>query len=153
MQTFLPYSNFSESLRCLDNRRLNKQIVEALQIYNCLIKPNRWKNHPAVKMWKGNNYALVLYGNIAYNEWQRRWYTKKRNGKLEHKSGMEFRIILYQYPQKLMIEPMWLGNDKLHSSHRAALLYKDYKHYSKFNWLEEPQGPINGRWQYWWPGN
>lgn len=32
MQTFLPYSSFEESAKCLDNKRLGKQRVEAKQI-------------------------------------------------------------------------------------------------------------------------
>jgi hypothetical protein len=32
MQTFLPYPDFRESLESLDNKRLGKQRVEALQL-------------------------------------------------------------------------------------------------------------------------
>ena len=55
MQTFLPYKDFSRSAKVLDRQRLGKQRVEGLQILQCLlgIGSLRWKNHPAVKMWKG----------------------------------------------------------------------------------------------------
>jgi len=54
MQTFLPQISFKESAECLDNRRLGKQRVEAMQIMKALLLPEYgWKNHPAVKMWKG----------------------------------------------------------------------------------------------------
>lgn len=36
MQTFLPYPNFVESAKCLDDKRLGKQRVECLQILNVL---------------------------------------------------------------------------------------------------------------------
>ena len=36
MQTFLPYSDFEQSLSCLDNKRLGKQRVESMQILNIL---------------------------------------------------------------------------------------------------------------------
>ncbi len=58
MQTFLPYEDFTLSAQCLDYRRLGKQRVEALQIFNALTgastKDGReyrgWINHPATKM-------------------------------------------------------------------------------------------------------
>ena len=36
MQTFLPYKSFVKSLNCLDNKRLGKQRVEAMQILNAI---------------------------------------------------------------------------------------------------------------------
>ena len=51
MQTFLPYPDYYQSARCLDNKRLGKQRVEALQIHN-IVSGKRttggWINHPAV---------------------------------------------------------------------------------------------------------
>ena len=54
MQTFLPYEDFKRSAEALDNKRLGKQRVEAMQIYKaCVLDDYGWKNHPAVKMWVG----------------------------------------------------------------------------------------------------
>ena len=39
MQTFLPTSNFAESAKYLDYRRLGKQRVEVLQLLNSFHKP------------------------------------------------------------------------------------------------------------------
>ena len=36
MQTFLPYENFDDSMQSLDNLRLGKQRVEALQIIKAI---------------------------------------------------------------------------------------------------------------------
>ena len=36
MNTFLPYPSFTKSAKCLDYRRLDKQRIEAWQIYNTL---------------------------------------------------------------------------------------------------------------------
>ena len=44
MQTFLPYSDFIKSAKCLDYRRLGKQRVEAWQIYNTLKKGENYAN-------------------------------------------------------------------------------------------------------------
>lgn len=38
MQTFLPYPDFVKSAKCLDNKRLGKQRVEAWTIYRTLVK-------------------------------------------------------------------------------------------------------------------
>jgi hypothetical protein len=60
MQSFLPYADFAESLRCLDNQRLGKQRVGAWQIIRTILGHNAggWRNHPAVKMWQGSVHEL-----------------------------------------------------------------------------------------------
>jgi hypothetical protein len=53
MQTFLPYSDYEASAQTLDNKRLNKQILEGYQILKVLsgASPSgAWRNHPAVLM-------------------------------------------------------------------------------------------------------
>ena len=72
MQTFLPFMDIEKSAKCLDTKRLGKQRVEALQIFECLmVKETRWKNHPAVKMWKGyEGFLLYEYLNKILNEWE-----------------------------------------------------------------------------------
>jgi hypothetical protein len=64
MQTFLPYKDFQESAKVLDNKRLNKQILEGYQILKVLSSDDPragWRNHPAVKMWRGHEKALLSY--------------------------------------------------------------------------------------------
>jgi len=124
MQTFLPYSDFNKSAKVLDYRRLGKQRVEALQILKALqIKNYGWKNHPIVKMWEGYENALIEYKNSMIKEWISRGYN----------NNMRLETIIGQcnYPE-------WLGDDKLHASHRSNLLKKNYEYYSQFNWKEEP---------------
>lgn len=83
MQTFLPYPSFTASAKALDNRRLGKQRVECLQILKALTDPDYgWKNHPAVKMWKGCEGSLVLYAQIVCMEWRRRGYKDTCLGKV-----------------------------------------------------------------------
>ena len=54
MQTFLPYADFAETARVLDQRRLGKQRVEALQVLRALFIPGYgWRHHPVVRMWRG----------------------------------------------------------------------------------------------------
>ena len=64
MQTFIPHTTMRESLDALDNKRLNKQILETYQILKVLGNPDPragWRNHPAVKMWRGHEWGLYNY--------------------------------------------------------------------------------------------
>lgn len=138
MQTFLPSSSFEKTAEFLDRQRLGKQRVEAWQIYRCLIHPNGWQNHPAVKMWKGHEKTLCLYGHIMCLEWIGRGYKDTMAERFEK----EISSISGE-----LTEPWWFGCERFHSSHRAALLYKLPSWYGRFGWKEEP------KMDYFWPSN
>ena len=71
MQTFLPELTFEASASALDYHRLGKQRVETYQILRTLTgKSDSWKNHPAVKMWRGYEKALCAYGLAICEEWR-----------------------------------------------------------------------------------
>lgn len=70
------------------------------------------------------------YSDRVIEEWTRRGY--RNNMRIFGVSG---------------IAPWWLGDERLHSSHRGRLLYKDPDWYSQFGWSEEPIET-----GYWWPG-
>ena len=131
MQTFLPYADFSLSASVLDYRRLGKQRVEALQIYNALVdnptlqgnKYKGWLNHPAVLMWKGYEEALLLYKNKMIEEWRD---VRKYNNTME----------IVEVPDSIKM-PSWIGDERVHASHRSNLLRKDFEFYSKFGWQED----------------
>lgn len=125
------------SARCLDNRRLGKQRVETLQILNALTNPSYgWQNHPAVKMWRGHNAHLVIYGLAICGEWKRRGFNDATGAKIADfmPDGIEG-----------LAPPRWLGNAEFHASHRSNLLRKMPEHYSQFHWVEGPDLP------YVWP--
>ena len=125
MQTFLPYSDFIKSAKCLDYRRLGKQRVEAWQIYLALTEPNYgWKHHPIVKMWKGYEIALLYYGCCICQEWIKRGY----------KDNM-LKKFLKKLPSKcLLFYPSWLKDTQFIRGMRSNLLRKDKEYYSQFNW-------------------
>jgi hypothetical protein len=129
MQTFPPYQSFTKTARVLDYRRLGKQRVEARQILNAMSKVGGWSNHPAVKMWRGYEAALIHYSNVMIQEWVSRGY----------RNTME---ILDHGTVKL---PPWVGDSAFHASHRSNLLRKDPSWYGKFGWSESPDLP------YVWP--
>jgi hypothetical protein len=127
MQTFLPYSSFAESARVLDWRRLGKQRVETLQILRTLAGLSKgWSNHPAVRMWRGYESALRVYGAVICLEWRNRGYRDKCLDKI-----LDMSSVLYAVPP-------WLGDPAFHASHRAALLAKDPEWYGQWGWTETP---------------
>ena len=132
MQTFLPYPDFEECARCLDWRRLGNQRIEALIILRTLRGQTSggWRHHPAVKMWRGHENELGHYLNAMCDEWVRRGY---RNTIRRRRVKSPLRM------------PPWLGDERLHASHRSNLLRKDPEHYSRFGWREPPDLP------YFWP--
>lgn len=151
MQTFLPYSDFVQSAKCLDYRRLGKQRVEVLQLLKALSSgPERWVtmngnrlklatpwwNHPAAKMWRGYENSLVSYGLSICEEWIERGYKDTCSDKID------------SYWMKLcdnQNQPPWLGNENFHTAHRSNLLRKDPIHYGQFGWTEPNDLP------YIWP--
>lgn len=127
MQSFLPYESFSQSAKVLDMRRLGNQRVEVLQMMRALTGESKgWRNHPATKMWDGYEGALAAYGIAICDEWISRGYRDTCRDKL------------LRYPDIGTLPP-WLGDERFHSSHRAALLYKKPDWYSQFGWKETPE--------------
>lgn len=126
MQTFLPYKDFKKSAKCLDVKRLGNQRVEAFLILKILLgKTSAWKNHPAVKMWRGYEAALAAYADAICDEWISRGYKdtmKEKIHQLFSSSGLPKKIIM----------PPFLGNQKFHRSHKSNLLRKKPEHYSKY---------------------
>jgi hypothetical protein len=129
MQTFLPYPDFKASAKVLDYRRLGKQRVEAFQILRALYIGGGWKNHPAVKMWRGYHEALIFYQNTMIEEWVERGYN----------NTMEITFC------ECIRYPPWVGDEAFHASHRSNLLRKDPQWYGQYEWKESPDMP------YVWP--
>ena len=140
MQTFLPSSDFRESALMLDYKRLGKQRVEGMQLLNAMqpdYDKKGWLNHPAKKMWEGYEDALKFYTNIMIQEWIARGYNNTMKF-YDHASNFDL--------------PEWMGNERIHKSHRMNLLRKDFKFYSPL-WPEEAIEHANeiDSYPYYWP--
>lgn len=133
MQTFLPYPDFLQSARALDQRRLGKQRVEAIQVLRGLTRPGYgWRNHPAVKMWAGYEEALVRYGLDVCAVWCEpgRADTCAPTLIADLTAACEVDRVRTQAELAGAGElPPWLGREDLHLSHRSSLLRKDPEHY------------------------
>ena len=128
MQTFLPLPSFKKSAEVLDYKRLGNQRNEAKTVYNIITKKitgGAWKGHPCTLMWAPYPHALALYFNEICKAWESRGYINN--------------IARLPVDQNLLKFPPWMGHHDFHSSHRAALLYKDFEWYSQFGWCEQPQ--------------
>jgi len=115
VNTFLPFENFQDCANCLDNKRLGKQRVEAKQIIDVLEgKKTGWASHPAVRMWEGYVPSLKRYYNTIVKEWKSRGFKNSMPYLQEHEGP----------------DPPWLGDIRVHISHRANLKRKDPVFYS-----------------------
>ncbi len=152
MQVFVPSTDLAECARVLDNRRLGKQRVETYQIVLALLdlgpekdeagkwtgsfveRPAKgWRQHPAVLAWQDNIGGLLAYQAATCNEWVTRGYRdtcwiKTRDAVAYRNKDLLPRAIL----------PYWWGDEAVHASHRAALLWKEPTWYSQFGWNEDP---------------
>ena len=132
MQTFLPYADFARSAAVLDDRRLGKQRVEALQVVRALTRETYgWKHHPAVLMWDGYVEALGAYGLVMCAEWTSRGYGDTCAATIAADlavAGQPPPREQGELAQAGMLPP-WLGDERVHRTHRCALVRKDPEFY------------------------
>ncbi len=157
MQTFLPEADFAESMRILDPSRLGNQVYrEGMTLIR-----GKWPNHPACKMWVGYSQALAVYLLFGVRELLARGqdHTAKPwcDELLKHVGCTNWKHFdnNSSHIYRRVDMPPWFGDDRIHSSHRAALLWKDYDHYRQFGWKERPTGPspVTHKFQYVWPSD
>jgi hypothetical protein len=125
MQTFLPYASFRESAAVLDQARLGKQRVEALQVLRAVTVPGYgWRNHPAAKMWRGYVPALAKYALVVTDAWLARGFADTVRPQV-----LEFAPEVDSMPLHTLELPPWIGDPALHLSHRSNLVRKDRAFY------------------------
>lgn len=130
MQTFVPYADVTESAQSLDNKRLNKQLLEGRQVYGILsLNKSRgaWVNHPAVRMWKNYDMGLFHYLGAVKDECDIRGIKTDKN----------WSAILDLHSKNWnrgsnIVMPAWWGDDRVHLSHQINLYKKDPIHYDYF---------------------
>jgi hypothetical protein len=136
MITFLPHEDYATSLAMLDRQRLNRQRLEAWQIFDAITNPDSiYKGTvrgPAVRMWIGSAASLAEYYNLCLQEWERRCYVNIKMKPID-------------IAGRLVVHPPWLGDARVHASHRSQLLAKLPEWYGGFGWTDEPGMP------YHWP--
>jgi len=157
MQTFLMYRNYAFSMLHLDPRRLFKQRLEAEGILREITgRKDAWKNHPAVRMWRG--YAPALTGYVCCISQSARarglGYVVLDEDKMNQiaieagvEPGIPYRIAEFMQaelpnfttPPPVELPPWW-ADERLYLSHRSALLRK-----AEAGWLK---GHVEGNRRY-----
>lgn len=145
MQTFVPYgSDFAGNAASLDNKRLGKQRVEALQLLNTY-RPDHdkkgWLNHPARLMWRHYEGSLVLYTLAMCDEWTARGFDDSIKAQvldLADKYG-------WHSPRL----PIWMDDQNVLDSHKGNLYRKLPEHYGQ--WAGVTWTACHSRCDYWWP--
>jgi hypothetical protein len=161
MQSFLiSTSSFEDTAKTLDNKRLHKQTLEAWQ---CLLnmcnldpdgnhrEPKGWSNHPVVKMWRGHETLLVSYISATYFEWVSRGF---KSTLLEKTYRTYDQAVSMGRISSELVLPSWMKDEdyfsRLCSTHRVALLCKNYDWYKQFDWSEDT-GVAPHTYEYVWP--
>jgi hypothetical protein len=159
LQTFLTdaTTDFAVTARKLDNKRLNKQALEAWQIMMTNLSldpsgnhrvPRGWVSHPATKMWRGYEPVLLTYIRAMTDEWVARGYKTTIFDKAESTLRVAYENALNiseEYPEWMLCETL----GKVAQTHRVALLCKNYEWYSQFEW-EEDNGKAPESYEYIW---
>lgn len=154
MQTFLPYPAMRDSLDALDNKRLNKQILECYQILNVLSgksKGRGWINHPAVLMWEGAENDLWRYAMTAIKLADMRGIKTENN--LANLNALAKSSSLFWGNDT----PLWAKNPttvkRVTTTHKANLYRKDPEYYHDFAYAlnDEYNKPCCDKCQYYWP--
>lgn len=132
MNIFLPYENdLRKSVQSLDDKRLNKSILEVYQLLSNAIKEQSgeqikgYKNHPIYLHYKNNLPFLMFYGYNCCVEYQYRFHKK-------HKLMLNFMsaILLYgAVEQNLKFTPFYMEGSKgqpnyIRTTENVSELYK-----------------------------
>lgn len=125
MQTFITSFSFEETAKSLDSKRLNKQCLEAIQLYELATNKlyiskgfaTPYKNHPAFKWWKDEPNKLATYIYCMTGEMYNRFGTVGANWEASDKILQDLEYSLDFSKPKFLTTAVIL-------SHRNALLYK-----------------------------
>lgn len=136
MQTFLTHSDFNETAKMLDSKRLNKQLLEGRQIFNLLTyrTGGAWSNHPATLMWKGYERMFYQYLCAIYNECNNRGIKTDKNWAAIQEM---YNSISFQYnTSPNVLTPWWMTDAemllRIIQTHRANLYKKDPEYYYEY---------------------
>ena len=154
MQTFLPSKDFDTVASMLDSKRLNKQILECYQILKVLSSTDPkagWRNHPAVKMWRGHEHGLFTYALAMISEANRRGIKTDKN--MENLVALRV-VNLANWGHGF---PDWYQNKaemkRITVTHMARLFVKDPFFYAPFNFFVDHKDnvPCCSHCNYYWP--
>jgi hypothetical protein len=115
---FLPYPSFRRSVACYSDDVVVKTLTIVLDNYQ-LLNENpcnqymRWQSRNFYVFWHNQKQALIRFGMMLAEESKMRGLSYNRR-----KAASFFRAKRGKHWKK----PLWVGWERLHSNHRAALL-------------------------------
>lgn len=143
MQTFITRRSWGKTAEDLDMRRAGNQRNEALTILRVLTGLEEgYENHPVLRMWRGYELALAVYGMQFCLEWylHRGYHDKMFYGFYDISQDLKA-----EDPELGFELPPWSRDTDLMRSHRSNLLRRNERHY-KGMWADCPES-----WPYLWP--
>lgn len=124
MQTFMTHMSFGRTARALDDRRLGKQRLEAMQTLDQItMGQGGYPNHPINRAWTGYEYGLAVYGMFMCLEWTSRGFADNMIFKF-HDAVEEMRKEMEAGERLLFENPPWLDDKDILRSHRSNLVRK-----------------------------
>ena len=106
-----------------------------------------WKRHPAVRMRAGYTEGIAAYGMATCLEWISRG--RRHGGGHDRRRPRRGRTPVRPPHQHELARvrglPEWIGDERVHASHRAALVRKDPVFYGTLFPDADPELP------YCWP--
>jgi hypothetical protein len=98
------------------------------------------------RMWKGYPSALAFYHSMAIREHVMRGGRPLRTAAYDFYHGFQIETLHYAHRKLVPVQeieyPPWLGDERLHASHRSALFRADPAHYIQFGWEEGTYLPL-----------
>ncbi len=130
MNIFLPYENdIQKSVESLDDKRLNKQILECYQLLSLAIdekegvdiSKRRYKNHPIYLHYKYGSGFVALYGIYCCDEYKYRFNKKHKLEKLF--------ILLFNISDNFSCTPFYMEGSKgkpnyIRTTENVSVLYQ-----------------------------
>ena len=146
MQVFVPFQETTAIAKSLDNKRLNKQLLEGRQLININASGKTkgpWVNHPAAKMVRGYEGWFMDYLKVIKKECNSRGIETTNNWN----AILDIREHANVWND--VGAPLWWGDQRVHDSHKANLYRKDPIHY--FDFRNTINNPCCSRCLYYWP--
>lgn len=153
MQTFMPFQDYEYTAQVLDNKRLNKQILEGYQIMKVLSgasESGAWRNHPAALMWKGSEHHLMDY--IDHMVYEADWRGIKTDKNVSNLKTLK-QSFSHMWGKTI---PFWQTNQdmlkRITTTHKVNLYRKDPIIYAQFATAKDSEfnTPCCGKCLYYW---
>lgn len=129
-----------ETAKALDNRRLNKQIIECQQILNALNGAKAWSNHPCVLQYRGHEEWLKLYT----------WCLEDYYTSIRYENASDMLYISKEWSDMSIECKPPFHNEEFFEQMKRRLYTKNPHHYSQWSYLGKSLDNwyfVNGEWR------